>query len=153
MKLELGSGDRPTVGFTHLDIRGSAVGAIYGDATQPRTWDATGPFEEIRACHLLEHFSHRQTVPILKRWWSELEHDGRLYLEVPNLTGHIDHWHHTRDDVYLVVALFGEQDHSHNFHKTMFTTRTLLRSLDDSGFVGASVMDIGLVLCAEAWRP
>ncbi len=150
VKLELGSGDRPTPGWTHMDIRPDAPEVdIVGDAQDPLP--GSSDFEAIRATHLLEHFSHRETVPILMRWRGLLADGGELYLEVPNLTGHIAAWDRNQSsDAQLVEYLFGEQDHEYNFHKTMFTPGTLYKVLRDAGFESIEIQDVGLVLCATA---
>ncbi len=162
MKLELGSGDRPTPGYVHLDIRRDAPDVnLVGDARDLGWLAATtvGPqpipasCEEIRATHLLEHFSHRETVKILRHWRGYLKPGGRLYIEVPNLTGHIAAWQAGREsDAQLVVYLFGEQDHEHNVHRTMFTAGTLRQALHYAGLIVTRLDDIGLVLIAEAMR-
>lgn len=148
-RLELGSGDRPTERFVHLDCRPDAPGVdIVGDATD---LSALGFYGEIRACHLLEHISHRDTVRVLRHWREHLwPVAGVLHLEVPNLTGHINRWLKDRDDAQLVWFVFGEQDHEHNFHRTMFTEGSLRMALLDAGYTHIQVRDIGLVLEAEA---
>ena len=166
VKLELGSGDRPTPGFVHLDARPGApdvdivCDASRLDECKPAWVNARDewlnpikPCDEIRATHLLEHFSHRDTVELLKHWRSYLKPSGRLYLEVPNLTGHIKQWSAGgSSDSELVVYLFGEQDHEFNQHRTMFSEATLRDSLERAGLIVLDVRDLGLVLCAEAMR-
>lgn len=155
MKLELGSGDRPTPGYVHLDCRADAPEVdVVGDATALDECGIQPGFEEIRATHLLEHFSWRQTVTILDHWREFLHPSGLLYVEVPNLIGHVDAWKRgSSSDEQFVEYLFGEQDHEFNYHQTMFTPHTLTRALKDAGFVGMQVSDVGLVLCASAERP
>lgn len=151
MKLELGSGDRPTDGYTHLDIRPDVGADIVADATLPKTWPA-GMWDEIRATHMLEHFSHRDTVSILKRWRNRLKPGGLLYLEVPNLQGHVDQWRWKQNDAEFVTYLFGEQDYPENFHKTMFTEKTLKVALVDAGYERVDIGLCNLVLIARAQR-
>ena len=163
MRLELGSGDRPTPGFVHLDARPDAPDVdIVGDARNLGSdWldhahiDARKPtlgnVEEIRATHLLEHFSHLETIDILKHWRSYLQPGGKLYLEVPNLAGHVEAWRAGRStDAEFVVYLFGGQEYEGNTHRTMFTEATLRAALKAAGFVWIDVRDVGLVLCANA---
>jgi len=164
MRLELGSGDRPTHGFVHLDMRPDAPDLqLCGDATnldQTHRCDGYhGPlpnearWREIRATHLLEHFSHRRTVEILEHWSSYLKPGGSIYLEVPNLSGHVNAWKWGQSsDEQFVEYLFGEQDHDGNFHKTMFTERTLRDSLERAGFGRIQVRDLGLVFTAKGSR-
>jgi predicted SAM-dependent methyltransferase len=149
MRLELGSGDRPTDGYVHLDVRPGAD--IVDDASTLSTID-DGSCEEIRAAHLLEHFGHRETLHILRVWWRKLAPGGRLLIEVPDLAGHIRAWGREQDDEKLVVYLFGEQDYPENTHRTMFTATTLDRALRVAGFRNIDVVSFGLVLAAKAYR-
>jgi len=84
-KLEIGSGPRPTRGYTHLDINPNAPNVdIVGGAfplppeVHAATWDT------IRAIDVLEHFSYRHTVDVLREWASVMRPGGRLYVQVPD---------------------------------------------------------------------
>ena len=132
MKLELGSGDRPTPGYVHLDERGDLPDiGIVGDATR---LDLAGvdplSCEEIRATHLLEHFSHRQTVDLLKHWRTYLKPGGTLYLEVPDLAGHVAAWRRREStDEMFVEYLYGRQDYEGNYHRHWVHDRDVEQSV------------------------
>lgn len=158
--LELGSGDRPYEdgrGWTHLDARDLEHIEIVDDAA---TLIKIPPAscEEIRAAHLLEHFSHRDTVGILETWRSKLVPGGRLYIEVPDLSWqalaltNLSHRKGKTPDE-LTVMIFGEQDYEGNYHKTGFTCGTLVQRFDDAGYERAQCQSIGMVIIAEAYNP
>lgn len=152
MRLELGSGERPTVGFTTLDIRHEVKPDILDDAAslEKVLWSSC---DEIRACHLLEHFSHRDSLHIVRTWVRRLKPDGRLYVEVPNLSGHIRAWNQNEEsDDELVVFLYGGQDYPDNTHRTAFTATTLERVLRHAGLKRITVQSFGMVLGAEGYR-
>ena len=152
MRLELGSGERPTVGFTTLDIRAETNPDIVDDAASLNTI-LERSCDEIRACHLLEHFSHRDTLHIVRTWVRRLKPDGRLYIEVPNLAGHIRAWNAAQEsDDELVVFLYGAQDYPDNQHRTGFTATTLERVLRQAGLHRITVQSYGMVLGAEGYR-
>jgi predicted SAM-dependent methyltransferase len=162
MRLELGCGERPTEGFVHLDCRKLPGVDIVDDATT-LTKIEDGSCDVIRAAHLLEHFSWRQTAEILRVWRRKLAAHGALEIEVPNLRGHIARWQQAttnpghyemlvKADAHLVNMIFGDQDYPENCHRTMFTDRTLRHALMRAQFMVTSLQDIGEVLVATAQR-
>lgn len=72
----LGAGDCPLPGYKNLD-RKSGFEAYPLDAP-PDSLD------EIRASHVLEHFSHRDIIDVLKDWASKLRPGGVLKVAVPD---------------------------------------------------------------------
>lgn len=142
MKLELGAGDRPTPGYIHNDERPLDDIEIVCKAEHIGWLHDEKSYEVIRATHLLEHFSWRDTVDLLKSWMRLLKPGGQLYLEVPNLT-----WQakailgqaagpngeaYTMDE--MVEFVYGSQDYSGNYHKTAFTTYLLRDKLLKAGY-------------------
>jgi Methyltransferase domain len=167
MRLELGSGDRPTPGYVHLDCRLDAPDVDIVAEADDLGWEwpaggghkgrpsslVPGSCEEIRATHLLEHFGHRRTIAVLTHWRSYLIPGGLLHLEVPNLEGHVNAWKWGQStDAQFVEYLYGEQNHGDNYHKTAFTAESLRTALTDAGYVNIDVRDVGLVLTASARR-
>ena len=154
--LELGSGDRPFEdgrGWTHSDERVLPDIELVFDAADPPE-DLDGRCQEVRATHLLEHFSHRDTFKILRRWRRLLTDGGLLYLEVPNLEQQMrDLMNRARADWETVRLMYGDQDYPGNYHKTGFTSRLLKEYLKESGYRRVEIQDIGLVLNAWAHKP
>lgn len=161
MKLELGSGDRPyrtdDPDWQHNDTRELQHIEFVGDAFDPIAWIEEASCSHLRATHLLEHFSHRDTVEVLENWLETLEPGGELYVEVPNVKGHIQAWWGSAMsatiDASVMIMLYGEQDHDGNFHKAGFTEKLLKQRLEDAGFEDVKVQDIGMVLNAWGTRP
>lgn len=156
MKLELGSGDRPhqQPGWTHNDIRPlpHIAPEMVFDATEVSKHVGYRSCDEIRACHLLEHFSHRHTATILVDWILCLKPGGLLHVEVPNFEMQCRLLLAGQQDEAIRLA-YGDQDHDGNFHKTGFTPQTLRVAAEAAGFVDVVVQDGGLVLVMEARRP
>lgn len=155
MRLELGAGYRPTPGYTHQDARPQDDIEIVGDAARITEHPDIGPesCEIIRATHLLEHFSFRETENVLREWRAALKVGGALYIEVPHFgwqtrahaNGHLS-------DEEAVTYVFGEQDYEGNFHFAAFTEALLRKKLDQAGFRDIHIQDIGQVLIATAVR-
>lgn len=76
MKLNLGSGDTPLDGYVNLDGRRD-------DSLYPLNVE-DGSCDEIRASHVLEHFSHTEVAAVMKHWVSKLEPGGVLRIAVPD---------------------------------------------------------------------
>jgi len=76
VRLNLGSGDHRIDGFENLDGK-------QGDSIFPLDV-ADGSCDEIRASHVLEHFSHTKVAEVLKHWASKLTPGGLLRIAVPN---------------------------------------------------------------------
>lgn len=170
MRLDIGAGNRPYEdgkGWTHNDARALPDIEIVCDIRELPSHVADGSCEAILARHVLEHFPHHQTPGVLREWLVMLQPGGRILIEVPNLewqcraildasslgpeqmTERPVEW--TQDKV--VVLMYGDQDYPGNAHLTGFTANTLMHSLLSSGFVKVNVMDVGMVLVANAEAP
>lgn len=77
LKLNLGSGNRPIRGYVNLDRK-------TGQEVYPLDYPDNSA-DEIRASHVLEHFSYKQTEDILSDWMRVLKPGGVLKVAVPDL--------------------------------------------------------------------
>lgn len=108
MKLNLGAGNTVIEGFGPRDCK-------RGDSLYPLP-DAADSADEIRASHVLEHFSHRKALEVLREWVRVLKPGGLIRLAVPDLeyiaqgylAGRAEPWtaylcggHVDQDDVHL----------------------------------------------------
>lgn len=75
-RLNLGAGDHPIEGYLNLD-------GAKGDTIYPLPMD-DGSVDEIRASHVLEHFSHTQVAVVLNDWVAKLAPGGVLRIAVPD---------------------------------------------------------------------
>jgi len=91
LRLNLGSGETPIDGFENLDGKqGDSLFPLWirvpaidqGDCGGRSIEDAS--CEEIRASHVLEHFSHTEVAAVLKHWVSKLAPGGLLRIAVPD---------------------------------------------------------------------
>lgn len=76
VRLNLGAGEAPLAGYRNLDGKN-------GDTIYPLD-HADGSVDEIRASHILEHFSHREIAAVIKDWTRALKWDGVLKIAVPD---------------------------------------------------------------------
>jgi predicted SAM-dependent methyltransferase len=76
MRLNLGAGNTAIEGFEPRDVK-------RGDSIYPLP-DEDGSVEEIRASHVLEHFSHRDVSAVVNHWVAKLVPGGLLRIAVPD---------------------------------------------------------------------
>lgn len=156
--LELGAGDRPYRdgrNWIHNDQRSLPDIEIVCNCIDIDLRIPHGSVDELRAAHLLEHFGHRETTSLLKRWRKIVKDGGSIHIEVPNLMWQANALANAQPDpsgrmyshAELVDLIFGGQDYSGNFHFTGFTSTTLDDCLHEAGF-DCDVNDIGQVLVA-----
>lgn len=75
-KLNLGSGPYPMKGYKNLDRKN-------GDEVYPLDYPDASVME-IRASHILEHFSHREVQDVLNDWVRVLKPGGTIKIAVPD---------------------------------------------------------------------
>lgn len=154
LRIDVGCGERPYEDgneWVHVDMRQLDGVDCVCDVKDLAKHFRYGSAYEIRATHILEHFPYRDTVDVLNSWRRILSPGGRLYLEVPNLTGQVDAFVSGEDHEEVVRLMFGEQDHHGNFHYAAFTEDLLEKRLAQAAFKRIHVHDIGMVLCAEGY--
>ncbi len=76
IKLDLGAGDNPVDGFISIDRKN-------GTEVYPLEFKDNS-VDEIRASHVLEHFSHTQVSEVINHWVSKLKPGGRIRIAVPD---------------------------------------------------------------------
>jgi len=125
LKLNLGSGISHIPGYVAVDHRrgGEAVPLKYPDDS----------VAEIRASHLLEHFSHQRTPEILCDWIRALEPGGLLRIAVPNFTAIVKRYHEPGHDDPIEAWLMGGQGDEDDFHRSIFNEQKLRGLLEAAG--------------------
>lgn len=116
IKLNLGGG------FTFFPGQ-ILVDAMVGDEVCPLAYGDKS-VAEVRASHVLEHFSHRETFTVLRDWHRVLEPGGKMRVAVPNGEWLLAN----RDKVPAPLweaYLFGGHTDENDKHGTFFTPQKL----------------------------
>lgn len=123
IKLNLGGGFQKIPGYINLDRK-------LGSEVYPLPY-TDGSVDEVRASHILEHFSHREVPAVLAEWVRALKPGGMLKIAVPDLA-----WiarHLNRADLPLEGYLMGGQTDENDYHKSVFTEPRLRTLLTEAG--------------------
>lgn len=116
MKLNLGCGDFKLPGYENWDITN-------GHAAYPLEVPDES-VEEIRASHVLEHLSQKDSIHAVKNWVEKLRPGGLLKVAVPDAD---QVFKLGLDDPLHEAYLFGGQSNEHDYHKSVWTERKLTK--------------------------
>lgn len=120
-------------GFLTVDLRSGPDTDIVCDASKLTPFkDAS--VQDVYASNVLEHFSHLNTVDVLKEWRRVLVPKGQLYVSVPDFARAVEIYNKFGLTPWLNFHLWGDQKHALNYHYTGFTFATLAKALTDAGF-------------------
>jgi hypothetical protein len=152
MKLNLGSGDCPLDGYENLDAKtGDSLFPLlkYQRDGQSSSIVDRG-VDEVRASHVLEHFSHHQTLDVLKEWARVLKPGGWLKIAVPDFDWISTHRFKSDDPLSLLEAyLFGGQVDENDYHKALFTNKKLYEMLQSVGLTNIQTWTSEIKDCAS----
>ena len=139
-KLHLGCGNIHLNGFCNVDILPTIAVDVISDISKLSNFKNCS-IELIYACHVLEHFSHDESIKVLKRWFEVLKPGGELRISVPDIDRIVKiyskNWQHfqTPGNTPWIGLLYGGQTDSYDFHKTGFNFCWMKYLLEGMGFI------------------
>lgn len=156
MKLNLGCGEHPIEGWENWDRKN-------GHEVWPLEGVADASVDEIRASHVLEHFSHAKVPEVVAEWARVLRPGGRLRIAVPDFRKIAD-WYVSGEKRNIQGYVMGGHSDADDAHGTVFDRDALSRVMSKAGLIGmrrwiqdpkqcndCSTMDVSLNI--EAWKP
>jgi methyltransferase family protein len=126
-KLDLGAGATQIEGFEPRDIK-------RGDSLMPLP-DASGSVDEVRASHVLEHFSHREVAAVVAEWARVLKPGGLMRIAVPDLD-YIARGYLARAPQNWQGYLMGGHAGADDVHKSAFDRPNLEGLMRAAGLIG-----------------
>lgn len=135
MKLELGSGQRPTPGYVTSDLNPFDGIEIVGPAWEIAGYDAH--FDEVIAIAFMEHLTYEQfglTVANVRRM---LKPGGVFLFDVPDLKAwarYLIEGHPDFDEAYILRTLYGWQRWKGDGHLSGWTAELVEQHVNDAGF-------------------
>lgn len=135
IRLNVGCGHKPLADYINVDLRnlpGVDVVADIRDLPVLR-----GTVTEIRAAHLLEHFTELELKKsILPYWHAVLASQSTLRLVVPDAIAMFQALGAGEMPFAMLREVtFGAQDYGEDFHYTMFSESSLGALLQEAGFI------------------
>lgn len=128
LRLNLGSGPKELhlKGYENIDI-------MDGKSAYPLEYEVES-VDEIRASHLLEHFSREEVPMVLKNWVDKLRPGGILKIAVPDLDKICaDYVAQKKHDCPVDLYIYGGQTDEHDFHKSIFNKKSLTAYMEAVG--------------------
>ncbi len=122
IKLNIGAGDTVIEGFTPIDRK-------LGSEAYPLEGYVDNSVDEIRASHILEHFSRDSVPKVLAEWVRVLKPGGRIRIAVPDLEWIASHLGDANAPAYLM----GGQSDVDDYHHDVFTDEKLRRLMFQAG--------------------
>lgn len=124
-KLNLGAGEAPLEGYENLDHK-------TGNEIYPLPDIEDGSVDEVRASHVLEHFSHQEVEKVLREWVRVLKPNGVLKIAVPDFE-----WiaaNYLKGNPFNVQGYtMGGQVDDDDYHKTIFDSEELTNLMRNVG--------------------
>jgi predicted SAM-dependent methyltransferase len=135
IKLNLGCGTIPLIGYINVDLR-DLVGVDLVSDIVDLPFDP-GTVTEIYSSHTIEHFTERDLRDkVLPHWRTLLRPGGLLRVIVPDTEAMLEGFAERRlsfED--LRTVLLGGQDYGTNYHLNMFSYDALKQTFSQAGFV------------------
>lgn len=138
-RLHLGCGHIRLRGFCNVDALHTGAVDVIDDIRLLRRFPRAS-VKEMYACHVLEHFSHDEVQPLLKRWFDVLVPGGILRISVPDIDRIVGIYHRNfqhfqvRGHSPWIGLIYGGQTTPYDFHKTGFNACWLSYQLEQAGF-------------------
>ena len=133
-RIEGGRGSPPLTGFTNVDCRDIYGVDLVADVRILPFND--GSIEEIRASHIIEHFSPKEIPHVLAEWQRVLKVGGLLRVYCPNVDAIIRRYCDSGElDLNTLNAhLFGRQNYPENLHRSAINRVRLNMLVVQAGF-------------------
>lgn len=140
IRLDLGAKEKSPPGFTPL-------GKFHGSEIYPLACEDNS-VDEIRASHVLEHFSMTNTVAVLANWVAKLKPGGVVKLAVPNF-----HWiaekYLAGEPINVQGYVMGGQSDEWDFHAAIFDDECLAEAMRLSGLIEIKPWESDLNDCSS----
>ena len=142
MKLDIGCGTKCLEGYTPIDNK---VGREAFPLSLP-----SDSVEAIHCSHLLEHFSHRQSLDVLNEWVRVLQPGGTCQIAVPNFNKIIEVYQSSEAGKYPIeMYCMGGQVDDYDIHMSLWTEDKLRDLMKKAGLTDIKPWTSGQQDCAS----
>ena len=142
LRLNLGAGALPIEGFQNLDRK-------TGQEVFPLSAYADGTVDEVRASHILEHFSFREQVDVLREWVRVLKPGGVLKLAVPDFKVIAQKYLNPAEKWNTEGFVMGGHADPNDYHKSLWDAQKLRQALEAVGLTDVKPWTSEIADCAS----
>lgn len=140
-KLHLGCGPRFLKGYIHIDLSNYDHIDHRVDIANMKSLFEDNSIDEIYACHVLEHFSRKDIIPVLKEWNRILKPGGKMRLSVPDFEAIVSFYLKEGQLHQLQGFLCGGQKDHLDHHHVVFDFTLMKKTLESLGFINVKKYD------------
>ena len=143
LRLNLGSGRFDLKGYENIDLD-------KGTNAYPLDYNSV-TVDEIRASHLLEHFSEKEILLVLRDWVDKLRPGGIMKIAVPDFDKIAEDYVAKKKHEFPVNAyIMGAQEDEYDFHKSLFNNKSLTKYLEMAGLVNIEPWEAEYTDCSSS---
>ncbi len=133
LKIHLGSGEVNLQGWVNIDARKFKHTHLVSNGFQLDKFKDSS-VSEVYFCHVLEHFSFKDSEELLNRIYKILEPGGVIRVSVPDIKKLIDIYIEQKKIDTIKRAVMGGQNYENDFHKSIYDYNELKRILEKNNF-------------------
>lgn len=142
IRLNLGAGEHALPGYRNMDIK-------WGQPAYPLADYAPETVDEVRASHVLEHYSHRDVATVVAEWVRVLKPGGVLKVAVPNFKAVAALYAEGRPDLPIQGWIMGGHSDDADAHHCLFEPALLRDLLTAAGLVNLREWTSDVADCAS----
>ena len=133
LKIHLGSGEINLQGWINIDARKFKHIHLISDGFDLSNFKKDS-VNEIYACHVMEHFSFKETDNFIEKIYNKLKPGGYFRVSVPDLDKLIKLYKKQKKLEVIKNAIMGGQNYPNDFHKSIYNFPQLKKILQKKGF-------------------
>lgn len=133
IKIHLGSGEVNLQGWINIDARKFKHIHLISDGFDLSNFKENS-VDEIYACHVMEHFSFKESKNFIKKIYNKLKPGGHFRVSVPDLDKLFKLYKKQKKLEIIKYAIMGGQNYPNDFHKSIYDFLLLKKILQKNGF-------------------
>lgn len=133
LKIHLGSGEINLQGWVNIDARKFNHTHLVSQDFSLKEFK-NNSVEQIYLCHVLEHFSFKDSPKLLEVIKNKLKLSGIVRISVPNFKQIVKIYNASKDLNIIKNALMGGQSYNNDFHRSVYDFKEIYDLLRELGF-------------------
>ena len=137
-RIHLGAGDINIQGWINIDSRNfKHIHIVDQDFKLKEFTDES--VSEIYLCHVLEHFSFKESLSLIEKLYKKLCKGGVIRISVPDFSKLQEIYEKSKNLDQIKYAIMGGQNYENDFHKSIYDFKILSELLNKANFKDAIV--------------